>query len=67
MLAPEQSRAYEALSVGAVAKLAAALDLGSSGETRESSSLSRPTNSEGSDREVICHGLTGCPGRCTHR
>lgn len=46
MLTPEQSRAYEALSVGAVAKLADALDLGSSGATRESSSLSRPTNSE---------------------
>lgn len=32
--------------VGAVAKLAAASDLGSDGEIRESSSLSRPTNSE---------------------
>lgn len=48
MLTPEQSRAYERVSVGAVAKLAAALDLGSSGETRESSSLSRPT------KEFIC-------------
>lgn len=46
MLTPEQSRAYEVLMVGAVAKLAAASDLGSDGEIRESSSLSRPTNSE---------------------
>lgn len=43
MLTPEQSRAYEVLSVGAVAKLADALDLGSSGEIREGSSPSRPT------------------------
>lgn len=45
MLTPEQSRAYEKLCVGAVAKLVDALDLGSSGLNRESSSLSRPTNS----------------------
>lgn len=45
MLTPEQSRAYEKLSIGAVAKLVDALDLGSSGLNRESSSLSRPTNS----------------------
>lgn len=46
MLSPEQSRAYEALSIGAVAKLAAAARLGRAGVIRESSSLSRPTNSE---------------------
>lgn len=51
MLTPEQSRAYEKLSVGAVAELADALDLGSSGATRESSSLSRPTKAESGEVE----------------
>lgn len=47
MLTPEQSRAYEKLSVGAVAKLADAARLGRAGEIRESSSLSRPTSESG--------------------
>lgn len=51
MLTPEQSRAYERACVGAVAKLAAASDLGSDGVIRESSSLSRPTNSESGEVE----------------
>ena len=43
MLTPEQSREYEQLCVGAVAKLAAAARLGRAGAIRESSSLSLPT------------------------
>lgn len=43
MLTSEQCRSYEKFCVGAVAELVDAPDLGSDGETRESSSLSRPT------------------------
>lgn len=51
MLTPEQSREYEQLCIGAVAKLAAAARLGRVGAIRESSSLSRPTNSESGEVE----------------
>lgn len=45
MLTPEQSREYEALCVGAVVELVDTPVLDAVGAIRESSSLSRPTNS----------------------
>ena len=47
MLTPEQSRAYEKLSVGAVVELVDIAVLDAAGEIRESSSLSRPTTGSG--------------------